>query len=98
MIEKLKKFAQEPATKEALQSLKPQKSILGIIGVIFFFILPEIIAFVWGEQIHTFIQEALKGDLPLENQYFYKGLDMLFSEPSYLNLLLGFALLIWLFF
>ena len=98
MIEKLKRISDNPATKEALQTLKPQKSIWGITSVILLFIIPEIIAFIWGADISAFCDKQLLLNLPLEEEYGYKGVKMFLGEGSYFNLFFGFGLLIWLFF
>ena len=98
MIDKLKKATSHPATQEALKSLKPQKNFWGIFSVVVLFILPEIIAFIWGEDITAFTQHQLLQHLPLEEEYYYKGLEMLFGEGSWFNLLFGIGLFIWLFF
>jgi len=50
MKEKIKAKAQaivqNPNAKKALQSIKPQKNFWGIGGVVLFFIVPEIIAYI----------------------------------------------------
>jgi len=38
-------------SKKSAQSLKPDLSIWGVLGVVLFFIVPEIIGFIWGEEI-----------------------------------------------
>jgi hypothetical protein len=98
MIDRFKKVTSHPATKEALKSLKPERNFWGIFSVIFLFILPEIVAFIWGGEITTYAQQQLLQNLPLEQEYYYKGLEMLFGEGSWFNLLFGVGLLIWLFF
>jgi len=98
MKEKLKKVANHPATKEALKSLKPKRNFWGIFSVLFLFILPEIVAFIWGEDITRYVHHQLLQPLPLEEEYYYKGLEMLLGEGSWFNLFFGVALLVWLFF
>ncbi len=98
IIEKTKKFKEHPATKEALKSLKPTKSFWGIFSVILFFILPEIIAFNWGDEITLFCHHNIEGSTSTINEYFYKALEMLFGEGSWFNLIFGIGLLVWLFF
>ncbi len=98
MIEHFKRVANNPATKEVLKSLKPQKNLWGIFSVVVLFILPEIVAFLWGDAITAYTQAALSHNLPLEKEYYYKGLEMLFAKGSWFNLIFGFGLLIWLFF
>ncbi len=96
---KVQAIAQNPHTQKALQSMKPQKNLWGISGVLLFFIAPEIIAYIWGVDITEFAKNELL--LPhdfLEKQY-YELLVMLFEEGmSFLNLSIGIALLVWLFF
>jgi len=96
---RLKNFTQNPATQKALLSLKPEKSVWGILGVILFFIVPEIIGFVWGSDITLFARKSLiMASSAIERQY-YEMLIMLFEEGgSWFNLSLGCVLLVWLFF
>ncbi len=84
--------------KESLKQLKPTKSLWGISSVILIFIVPEIVAFVWGTDIAHFVDTKLLQPMPLEEEYMYKGLKMLFSEGSWLNLIMGIVILIWAFF
>ncbi len=95
---KIKNFTQNPHTQKALHTLKPEKSFWGIIGVIFFFIFPEIIAFIWGDDITVYAKASLMiASSGIEKQY-YELLILLFEEGgSWFNLGLGFVLLIWLF-
>ena len=96
---KAQQLAQNPATKKALLSMKPEKSLWGFLGIILFFIVPEIIAFIWGIPITAYAKtELLLATSAVEQQY-YKLLVMLFEEGgSWINLGIGVALLIWLFF
>jgi len=77
--------------------MKPDKTIWGFLGITLFFILPEIIAFIWGVEITAYAKEALVQASSPES-YYYDGLIMLFEEGgSWFNLFLGFVFLIWLF-
>ena len=98
MIDKLKHFLSHPETKEALKSIKPKKSFWGIFSVIVIFILPEIAAFVWGADITTYCQGQLQQNLPFEEKGLYQGIEYIFGTVSWINLLLGSLLLVWLFF
>jgi hypothetical protein len=96
---KVQQLAQNPQTKQALLSMKPEKSLWGFFGIIFFFIAPEIIAFIWGVNITTYAQNELLLATSTIDQYYYKLLIMLFEDGgSWINLGIGTALLIWLFF
>ncbi|QFR43132.1 hypothetical protein CVO_05490 [Sulfurimonas sp. CVO] len=102
MKEKIKAKAQaivqNPNAKKALQSIKPQKNFWGIGGVVLFFIVPEIIAYIWGEDITKYANNELLKPQDFLNTQYYELLVMLFEEGiSYINLAIGIALLIWLF-
>jgi hypothetical protein len=95
---KAKAFRDNPKLKEAVTSMKPDKTIWGFLGVTLFFILPEIIAFIWGVEITAYAKTSLSAD-PGWLEYYYKGLVMLFEEGgSWVNLIIGCLFLIWLFF
>ncbi len=96
---KAKEMAQNPNTKKALSSMKPEKNFWGIGGVILFFIVPEFIAYIWGADITAYAKNELLSASGFLEQNYYELLVMLFEEGiSYLNLAVGIALLVWLFF
>ena len=96
---KAKALAQKPATQHAIKSLKPDKTIWGFLGVVLFFIVPEVIAFIWGVEITSYAREQLTHTSSDAQTYYYEGLIMLFEDGvSWLNLLIGVALLVWLFY
>jgi len=79
--------------------MKPQKSVWGFFGVVLFFIVPEVIAFLWGADITAYAhaQMLLVPSEPLA--MWYEALIYLFEEGgSWFNLALGFAFLAWLFY
>ena len=79
--------------------LKPQKSLWGILGVILFFIAPEIVAYFYANEIVAYAKESLSFEPSTIETYNYKILIELFEDGmSWLNLSIGVALLIWLFF
>lgn len=96
---KAKQIAQNPATKKVIVSMKPQKTIWGFLGVILFFILPEVITFFYGSGITSYANTQLITASNFEMHSYYKLLVMMFGDGvSWLNLIMGFSLLIWLFF
>lgn len=97
--EKAQAIAQNPNTKKVLLSMKPERNFWGISGVVLFLILPEIIAYIWGADITLYAnRELLVAESFLDKQYF-EMLIMLFEDGiSYINLLIGIVLFIWLFF
>ncbi|MGE4397478.1 MAG: hypothetical protein AB7D34_08575 [Sulfurimonas sp.] len=97
--EKAQAIAQNPNTKKALESMKPEKNLWGIGGVILFFLVPEFIAYIWGADITAYAKNELLSASGFLEQNYYELLVMLFEDGmSYLNLAIGIALLLWLFF
>jgi hypothetical protein len=96
---KAKKAVQSPAGRRALTSLKPSKTVWGFLGIVLFFIAPEVVAFIWGEAIAAHASEQLPLASSTALSYYYEGLAMLFENGvSWVNLLVGIALLVWFFF
>jgi len=94
-----KKVIQSPAFKKSLVSMKPNKNIWGFLGVVVFFILPEVIAYFWSVDITTYANEALTLSTSTFSSYYYEALVLLFEDGiSWFNLAFGFVLLVWLFF
>ncbi|WP_345993201.1 hypothetical protein [Sulfurimonas sp. HSL-1716] len=97
--EKAKQIAQNPVAKKTIASMKPEKTIWGFLGIIFFFILPEVVAFFYGADITSYANAQLLQPNSTEMYYYYKLLVMMFEDGvSWLNLTVGFGLLVWLFF
>lgn len=98
MKQKIKQIAQNPATKKALLSLKPEKSVWGFLGIVFFLIAPEIIAFMWGSDITVYAKSHLPSAASLIEEKYYDLLVMMFEDGgSWFNLGIGVAFLIWFF-
>lgn len=96
---KAKSIAGHPVTKKALHDMKPKKSLWGILGVLLFFIAPEVIAYFYSQEITLFAKEAILKQPPLLEKALYDVLIMLFEEGiSWLNLGIGVVFLVWLFF
>jgi hypothetical protein len=96
---KAKQIVQNPAAKKALVSMKPAKTFWGFFGIVFFFIVPELIGFIWGADITVYARSELLRATSAVQQQYYDLLIMLFDEGgSWVNLAIGAALLIWLFF
>jgi len=92
-------IAKNPHTQKVILSMKPQKNIWGISGVVFFFIVPEIIAYIWGVDITQYAKNELLTANDFLEQKYYEFLVMLFEDGmSWFNLAFGVALLFWLFF
>ena len=97
-LKKFKNLKNNPKFRESLKNLKPQKSIWGFLSVVLLFIAPEIVAFIYGDEIKKFFELKLQSNPPYLESYLYENMIDLFSQGSWINLLIGFGFLIWLFF
>ena len=96
---KARQIAKDPKVKQAFLSMKPEKSFWGILGVFFFFIFPEIIAFFWSADITSYAQAHLLVASSFVETKSYEVLISLFEDGmSWFNLTFGMILLVWLFF
>ena len=96
---KAQQLIHNPAARKAFLSMKPEKSLWGFFGIVLFFIAPEIIAFVWGNEITAYAKTQLPAAASFAERQYYELLVMLFEEGgSWFNLAVGAALLIWFFF
>jgi hypothetical protein len=92
-----RRAAENPVLQKSAESLKPTPNLWGLFGILFFFILPELIGFWRGHAIaawaHShYLQEP---DRILRMNYWL--LEKLFEEGgSWVNLGIGVALLGWL--
>ena len=88
-----------PALRRGVAQMKPKKTLWGFLGVVLFFIAPEIVAFVWGADITAYAHAQML-EAPAEPlATWYELLVLLFEDGgSWVNLGLGFAFLVWLFF
>lgn len=95
---KIKHILQHPLTQKTFISMKPEKSFLGIVGVMFFFLLPEGIAYFYAPEITHYAKESLTLSSSFLETSVYEMLIMAFEEGvSWLNVGIGSVLLVWLF-
>jgi len=94
----IKNIKNNPKLKQVLNDLKPKKTIWGFISVVLLFIIPEIISFVYGDDIKKFCHQQLLTNPPYLESYMYENISDIFGEGSYINLTIGILFLIWLFF
>lgn len=89
--------ARNPALKKSAESLKPNRSIWGVLGIIGFFILPELIGFIWGKEIAEWAHMHTITEATAIGRKSYWALEMLFEDGgSWINLSIGVVLLGWL--
>ncbi len=97
---KARQIASHPKVRQSVRQMKPAKTVWGFLGVVFFFIAPEIVAFIWGADITAYAHaQMLKPPSTEFEALWYEGLIMMFEDGgSWLNLGIGFGLLAWLFY
>ena len=89
------KFNKDKFKKELEKNFKPSGSYWGLLGIVIFFILPELIALYWGDKIASYTTLAQAEVTSLSQKIWYKFLEMMFTKVSYLNLIVGFGLVYW---
>jgi hypothetical protein len=96
---KAKQLRDNPALRKSVASMKPKKTVWGFLGVVLFFIAPEIVAFIWGAQITAYAHAQMLMVPSEALATWYEALIYLFKDGgSWVNLGIGFAFLAWLFF
>jgi len=77
-----------------LDVIRPGKSWLAFLGIVAFFIAPEIAALVWPEEIRSYFHRlSLKANDPLLAKA-YAQLESL-ADFSWINFLLGMGFALW---
>ena len=100
MKQKLKQIQQridtDPKLQKAVKSIKPQKSIWGILGIVVFFFVPEIITYIWQEELIAWSHVHAVSEPIVTQRWIYKQLEEMFiSGVSYVNITVGAVLLFW---
>jgi len=87
-----------PAFLKGLQALKPKRSIWGVLGVLLFFIVPEIVGLMRGKEIAAWAHAQTLSEASEVGRKLYWVLEKLFEAGgSWINLSIGLLLLLWLF-
>jgi uncharacterized membrane protein len=100
MKEKIKEIQQriesDPKLKEAVEKIKPKKNIWGILGIILFFFLPEMITYIWqNELIHWAHMHSISEASSALRMLYGQLEEMFISGVSWLNISIGVLLLLW---
>ena len=89
--------ASNPILRKSAQSLKPDRTVWGVLGILLFFILPEIIAFIWGTEITKWAHAHTLTEPTEMGRRMYWLLEKIFEDGgSWINLGIGLALLGWM--
>jgi len=100
MREKLKKIQtkidSDPKLKEAVERIKPQKNIWGILGIVVFFFLPEFITYIWQDELISWAhRHSITEPLAMQRWLYNKLEEMFASGVSWFNIFIGVLLLFW---
>lgn len=92
-----KRINNDPKLKEAVKNIKPKRNIWGILGIVLFFFLPELLTYIWQEELISWAHEHMLTE-PLEIQRWLYGKleEMFIAGVSWLNITLGVLFLLWM--
>jgi len=81
--------------KEVKDRMKPATSIWSLFGIVFFFFVPEVVAFFWGDSVKKYFENLSHlYNEPFMQKACIEAGEML-SENSILNILIGFGFVWW---
>jgi len=93
-----KKIETDPKFKQLSDSVKPQKGLWGILGIVLFFFLPEAIIYIWQDELVNWAHSHTVTEPLAMQRWLYGELEGMFSSGvSWLNLAIGSLLLLWVF-
>ena len=101
MKEKLKniqnRLRNNPKFQARIQELKPKKTIWGFLGIVFLFFVPEVINFLYYQEINIWVVESATIYYPTEvaNKIIWITQNIFNGELSFVNLGLGAFFLWW---
>jgi len=101
MKEKIKavkeKLAHDPKFQRALASQKPKKTVWGVLGIVLFFFVPELVTYIWQDElIHWAHLHSITEPLEMQRWMYGQLEEMFISGVSWFNILFGTLLLLWL--
>jgi len=99
MKQKLNNLKNNPEFQSKLQEMKPKKSIWGILGVVLFFFVPEVINVLWYKEITAWITELIQTapKTSVSELLEWTTGKVFTGEISLFNIGLGIAFLVWIF-
>jgi hypothetical protein len=91
-------LAQDEKFQQSLNSIKPQKSIWGFLGIVLFFFVPEIVGVIWGDEIISWIHSLAITEPNATIRWMYEKIEKSYKDGvSYFNIILGFGFLYWMY-
>ncbi len=80
---------------EAKEQLKPKSTWWALIGIVFFFFVPEIIAYFWGTELKVYFEHLATQESSQIMKKLYQETAQMISENSILNIIIGFGFVYW---
>ena len=76
--------------------MKPKKGIWEIVGIVFFFFLPEAITYIWQNELVNWAHaHSITEPLAMQRWLYMQFEEIFASGVSWLNLAIGSLLLLW---
>ncbi len=100
MKEKIKqihgKLEQDSRFQKVVDSIRPKKGIWGIAGILLFFFLPEAITYIWQDELVSWAHlHSITEPIAMQRWLFTQLEEMFASGISWVNLMIGTLLLLW---
>jgi CDP-diglyceride synthetase len=87
-----------PEFQAKLNELKPKKTVWGFLGVVLLFFVPEVVNFLYSQEINSWMVEVMSLYPPeWADKAIWITQKLFDGELSFLNIGLGFAFLWWLY-
>ena len=90
------KIEHDPKLKKAVDSIRPKRTVWGVVGIILFFFVPELVTYIWQPELVNWAHaHSLTEPLAMQRML-YAQLEKMFADGvSWLNISIGAALLVW---
>ena len=86
----------DPKFQKALKSQKPKKSVWGVLGIILFFFVPELVTYIWKDELTAWAHlHSITEPLEMQRWIFGELEDMFRAGVSWFNIGFGALLLLW---
>jgi len=92
-----KKMQNDDKLKKVADSIRPQRTIWGIIGTVVFFFIPEIVVYIWqSELVNWAHSRSITEPIALSRMLYVQLEEMFASGVSWVNIGIGIVLLVWM--
>ena len=90
-----REFDKERFKKELHEKVKPQATWWALFGIIFFFFVPEIVAYFWGDNLKIYFENLASLQTNELMKKLYSETAEMISENSILNITIGLGFVYW---